>query len=431
MNFSGGKTGLAAGAGVAVGALTCVLLAAVTQWGHFIPSANVASDYSTAIVIAFLIGIALSLAPVIPAEDRMPLLALWCLRSLTTLGFMLLYENNYGLDAYTYYLEAQGISYDTSLTGFGKGTGNIGWLIWWINRWLPSDNSYHSLKVIFSLIGMLSTYAIYRAVVKYSGHGRPRLLLFLGAFPSVVFWSSILGKDPVMLFGISVYAAGVLYWMATRNPLWLIPAALGAALSSSIRPWTAFILALPMLPLGFFYVRKSFWRISYLIFATAVVYGSALIFTEHFTFSSVDDLVRKTNKISRSWSVGGSRQEVPEFGSLGEMLSFAPVGMFTALFRPLPGEVANMFGLLAGLENLFLLGMVYLCFRRFSWQKIRDPAAVWAISLLISWSFIYSYVSYQNLGSAFRFRLQVLPLMLVLLAYLSSREAGRDIPREE
>lgn len=423
------QTSTGAVMGILGGIAACVFLACVTEWGHFIPSANVATDYATALVLAFGIGLALWISP-LSREDRRILAVLWILRCLTTLGFMLLYENNYGLDAYTYYLEAKEINFDTSLTGFGKGTGNIGWLIWYINKWLPSSNSYHALKVIFSLIGLLSIYLIYSAAARYSGRRNPRLLLFLGAFPSVVFWSSILGKDPIMLLGISVYAAGVLYWMATRNLIWILPAFAGAVLASSIRPWTAFILALPMLPLGFFYVRGAFYRVGYALFSVALLFLSAQIFVEHFTFKSVDDLVRKTNIISRSWSVGGSRQEVPEFQSIGEMIAFAPAGMFTALLRPLPGEVRNLFGTLAGIENLFLLFLIYLSIRRFTWRRLFDPAAVWAISLLFSWSFIYSYVSYQNLGSAFRFRLQVLPLLLLLLAYLAQRQEP-EMPAEE
>jgi hypothetical protein len=339
---------------------------------------------------------------------------------------MLFYENSYGLDAYTYYLEAKEINFDWSVTGFGKGTGNIGMFIWYINQWMPMRDSYHTLKVVFSLIGLASIYIIYRSVVRYSGVSRPKLLLFLGAFPSALFWSSILGKDPVMLFGISLYVAGAMYWMASRNPLWILLGVAGALVASSIRPWTAFILALPMLTLGLFYVRGIALRSIYILITAGLIVASAQLFIDHFTFRGVDDLVKQTNLISRSWSIGGSRQEVPEFGSLGEMVAFAPLGMFTALFRPLPGEVMNLFGLLAGMENAFLLWLMYLSARRFRWRRLADPAVAWGISLLLSWSFIYSYVSYQNLGSAFRFRLQVLPILLLVLLQLARKPTDQE-----
>ena len=103
---------------------------------------------------------------------------------------------------------------------------------------------------------------------------------------------------------------------------------------------------------------------------------------------------------------------------MGEMLSFAPIGMFTALFRPLPGEVNNIFGILAGLENGLLLFLIASGIYRARWRAWFDPAVVWALTTLLSWSFVYGFVSAQNLGSAFRFRLQILPVLLSLALYL-------------
>lgn len=412
------KNGLLLLAGLIVGFLSCLFLSKVTLWGHFIPSANVATDYSWALLLALLIGISISIWPV-PREDRSLLVGLWIIRCFVVLGAMLLYENNYGLDAYTYYLESKDFSYNWNYVGFGNGTGNIGLIIWYLNKFLPAENSYHSIKVIFSLIGMAAVYLFYRAITIYSGRTWPFLLAFLGTFPSLVFWSSILGKDPIVFFGISLYCAGTLRCMKSPKVLWILMALAGVVIAASIRPWTAFILMVPGITIGFFHIRDGFLKISFLVLASILVYQSALVFQDHFSLGSLDELVHKTNIISKAWSIGGSRQEVPEFHSLQEMGYFAPIGMFTALFRPLPFEVPNFFGLLAGLENAVLLFLLVLGIKRFSFSKLKNPAVIWGLVLLIAWSAVYAFVSYQNLGSASRFRLQVLPVLLAILIYLA------------
>jgi len=404
-------------AGIVAAAAACALLAGVTVWGHFIPTDNAATDYASAVIMAALIGAGISLWP-FPREEKSDLLLLWLLRCGTTLGFMLLYENNYGLDAYAYFADAREPSYDWASLGFGRGTENIGAIVWYLNHLIPLPDSFHALKVVFSFFGFIAVYIFYSSLVYYLG-SRPRwLLLALGGFPSLIFWSSILGKDPVILFGISVYCAGMLRYLRSGSIVPFLFALGGALGASAIRPWTAVILTIPTVVA--FTLRYRNWplRIVGLVMGGYAMVQSAQIVADRFLVVGVDDLVKKANLISKAWGVGGSAQAIPDFYNVSEMLSFAPAGMFTALFRPLPGEVNNMFGILAGLENGVLLFLVLSGIYRARWRAWLDPAVVWALATLFSWSLVYGFVSSQNLGSAFRFRLQVLPLLLSLALYL-------------
>jgi hypothetical protein len=49
----------------------------------------------------------------------------------------------------------------------------------------------------------------------------------------------------------------------------------------------------------------------------------------------------------------------------------------------------------------------------------------WAVLLIVVWAAAYGFVSYQNLGGAVRYRLQILPVLVGLLLYIvASRRAG-------
>ncbi len=101
------------------------------------------------------------------------------------------------------------------------------------------------------------------------------------------------------------------------------------------------------------------------------------------------------------------------------MIAFLPIGTFTALFRPLPFEVPNTFGTLAGLENAYLLALFVVGLSRHGLRWFRQPILLWAVTALLVWGAAYGFASYQNLGTSFRYRAQVAPILLLLGLYLA------------
>jgi hypothetical protein len=109
--------------------------------------------------------------------------------------------------------------------------------------------------------------------------------------------------------------------------------------------------------------------------------------------------------------------------SLKDIILFVPQGIFTVLFRPLPGDVNNVFGFLAGLEGAFLLILLGLAVKRARWSELANPVCIWAILLIAIWAAFYAFVGY-NMGTICRYRVQVLPVFLGLLLYMTSRKTA-------
>ena len=103
---------------------------------------------------------------------------------------------------------------------------------------------------------------------------------------------------------------------------------------------------------------------------------------------------------------------------MSSMITFMPIGAFTALFRPLPFEIMNPFGILAGLENAFILTLLVIGLMRCGFGWMRQPILLWAATTLLIWGAVYGFASYQNLGTAFRFKVQVVPILLLLGLFL-------------
>src|SRR5690606_13435527 len=121
------------------------------------------------------------------------------------------------------------------------------------------------------------------------------------------FWSSILGKDPVVLLGIALYAYGVLA-SARRGRWMLVPMAAGLALLAYIRIWLIPILLLAALPLLF----SSRWglgrRLVALAWMAALGVAAALQVSDVFMLVG-EDLPDAISRISQAWADdGGSGQ---------------------------------------------------------------------------------------------------------------------------
>jgi hypothetical protein len=402
---------LAAAAGAAVPAFLLI----VGQLGQWIPQAAIHRDYLQGVVWAMLLGAGILLWPVTERE-RLLLIGLWAVRCVVTLGAMLAYEGMYSfLDAYSYFGDAATGRIELGDTGFGRGTELITLLS---SVQTAVIDSYHALKVSYSYIGLIAVFLLYRAGGLLLGRTSERLLLVLGLFPSVLFWSSIIGKEPPVLLGMALYCYGVIGWLRRRHAGYMLIVAAGIVVAMSIRTWNGPILVAPLMVLLIGGVRGVWTKIALFAASGLVLVLSVRFLLSQFGVQVARDLLEAIDTYSQAWAIGGSAQQLDiDFTSFRSVIAFMPRGAFTALFRPLPGEVMNPFGLVAGFENLALLLLAGVAVVRTRWRDLKEPVVLWAVALVLVWASIYGFIAYQNLGTAVRFKLQILPVLLGLLLY--------------
>ena len=394
--------------------------------GHYITSTDIVRDYLVAVVWGILLFLVVALLPA-NSKERKALLLLWMVKLVVTLGVMLPYEQIYCGDACGYHrfgLTVHGwwpaMTEYAGAPGFGNGTANMVVFTHW--HAVLISKSYHAMKVTWSLLGFFAIYLFYRAATFYLDRRDVRVLYLLGLFPGILFWSSILGKDPLTLLGIAAYAIGVAGWYRQRRLRWLVVLAAGLLFAASIRVWLGPIF---MLPLVLLMLRDANWPRRILIGGLAIA-AFGFVFSlslDRFHIDSAEEAVSTTNTISQSWAHGGSAQKISGgLNSFDDIVMFMPSGMFTALFRPLPGEIGSAFGFLASLENLYLLWLLCVVMAHSRWHRLfKDPLLFWAAMLVLTWSSVYGIASYQNLGTAVRFKLQIEPILLLLLQRLAQR----------
>jgi len=418
------------------GLLILLLVDIVPALGRRIPQDDVASDYRVGFLWAVALWLTLLVWPIRETDKRV-LLWVWPVKMVVVLGAMLLVESHYtDNDAFRYFSIPQREGYRWPGFAFGEGTANVVSLSWLHQQIIP--DSYHAMKVSFAMVGLVAVYLLYRAAVRFLGREDIRVLYLLALFPSILFWSSILGKDPVMLLGISLYTYGVVSIYTYRRPdlrrlgyVGLFAA--GVTIASLIRVWLGPILLAPLAVFGMTGGRHIFVKAFLIIVVVSALTQAVALTSERFNLSgesfdveSAAGLVKTTDYISHTAAKGaveegGSSQAVAKFHDLRGMAMFVPIGAFTALFRPLPGEILNPFGFLASLENLLLLTLTVRAISRSQWKDLRQPLVLWATTVVLVWSVVYGFASTQNLGTGARWKLQILPLLVGLLCYLGRR----------
>lgn len=405
---------------IAVGAI--FLSGSVEVLGRNVPDADLNSGYLSAVGVAIALGAFFALLPN-EEKDRLALLTVWSLKVAVTLGVMLFYEDHYYLlDSYVYYSVVQSGLLQGAAFSFGDGTGNTISIVWLMFQAVP--DSFHALKVLFSGVGLAGVFIIYRASALLLGGSDLRVFYGFALFPSILFWSSIIGKDPVVLFGIGLYIFGVVGWYTTGANRYLIPLATGVLVAILIRLWLGPVLLAPLLVQSLMAEQRIERRLIYGFGAVVLLIFAATQVLEMFDVESQADLLAVVDTTAQGFSEvdGGSSQEINrDLSNIPSLVGFMPLAIFTTLFRPLPGEVNNVFGVFAGLESAALLAMSVVAAWRVKRQDLRDPIVQWAIFYVILWTLMYSFVSYGNLGTAVRYRLQVLPVLLGLVLFLGRR----------
>jgi hypothetical protein len=406
---------------ILVGFFCSILITQVSYTNIDYSTRNSSQQYIVGLVWAVLILCSFFFLPV-RGDEKRALMWLWVFKSFVTLGFMIIYESVYTLDARLYYQHALHGDFFFSLEEF-NGTETITGLVWLILRFLPVFESYHAIKVIFSAFGLLGIYFFYKAFADYF-NASVKLLWFLGLFPSIIFWSSILGKDPICFLGIGLFAYGsrIMFKEASLRAFFILIVA--AILMSFVRLWTPIIFAIPV-ALSYLLASQSKEKKQaprWLIVTSMVgaLYLGIGSFANKLQLDNLEEANKRVNLMSRSWaSNGGSGQKPPEFRSATDIIKFVPVGAFTAMFRPLPGEINNPFGIIAGFENLYMLAAILLYFYRRRMSELDNAFGRYLLITPLIWASIYGFFSYQNLGTAVRFKLQILPFLLILAYRIS------------
>lgn len=286
---------------------------------------------------------------------------------------------------------------------------------------------YHALKVVFAFLGYLGIWLFYRAFVVVVGRPFPLAFYALALYPSILFWSSIFGKDPVFMLFLGLYAYGSAAWLS-RGSLggvaWAGVAMLGSYL---FRPWMAAIEAIPFLLASL--VRLIGWvpvALGLSVVVGAVGLGVGLTGPlKVLEVSSFVEIMASRAEGQTGQGESGTGLTLAEAQELWQTPQGIALVIFTGLFRPLPFDIKNMLVGIAALENSILLILFLVSMLKYlRGALMKSPVVLWAMTYSLIWAAAYGLIVLTNFGAGTRYRLQVLPFMILLILLLL-RPEGR------
>jgi hypothetical protein len=270
--------------------------------------------------------------------------------------------------------------------------------------------------LVFSFLSFVGSIFFYRAFTTTfprADHRRYALLVFF--LPSLVFWTSDVSKESIMMLALGMVAYGAAKLFARQHGAiaLIIP---GAVIGYYIRP-NELLLVTSGFAVGMMLpseaVRRragGLRRVASLAFLVALVFISWTLTLKYIHGGGGTLSLQQVNANNSGNGFG--------FGSSGIPYSNNPAtfprDVYNVLFNPLVIKAHGNSQRVAGLENLVLIGIILASIR----QLRILPRAAFArpyvmMCVVYSVAFIYTFAALGNLGLIERERVMLLPFFLV------------------
>lgn len=282
--------------------------------------------------------------------------------------------------------------------------------------------------LVFGFLAFLGLVLMFRAfclAVPDGDHRRYGLLLFL--WPSLIFWPASIGKESWMLLCLGLTLYGIARVLVVR-PGGFVLMALGLSGMVVVRPHVGILVAAALVP-AYFLRRGSgmgaLGPVSKAVGLVVLLVGFSLIAAQAERFFGFEDLTTSSlgdalERTEQQTTTGGSAYEPVV---VRNPLQY-PWAVVTVLVRPFPTEADNGQMLFTSLEGFALIALIaFSVTRTSSFRATLTRRPYVAFALVYVGMFCFAFAAMGNFGILARQRVQVLPLLFVLLAVTTGRSA--------
>ena len=324
-------------------------------------------------------------------------------------------------DAERYWFLGQDLSASSWIDFLKPGTDVVKFLSFPLVKFF--NLPFWSGFLIFSLISFAGVLILYRTLMRIAGSNVKLhvLVLVLMLLPNLHFWTSLIGKEALILIPLTVFCAEL-----SRKryfSVWLLMSLLAVAV---IRPHVAFVLSLT-------YVLALLLTFPLSLKRKAMVLGGLALMTGLFTWllNSVQDFSGGFQRVLQKYEA-----HIRYFKTTDGYVPLdaypLPAKLFTFYFRPQPLERSGLFYHVVSTENLLLLliaGFTLWYGLRYFAELRSRLLFVFPLLFMTALGLMYVY-AYANYGIIVRTRIMTTPflylfILLVLTAEKSKAPAGK------
>lgn len=324
--------------------------------------------------------------------------------------------------------------------------GNVDWAQWIDNGWFQfigvvyyifGDNAVFNLTFVTVVnavavgIAVALTYAT--VMEAYEDHRIAAASAFVFAvFPGAIFFQSLPLKEGTSVFAIMCVVYGLTRHVRRRDGIGWCGVIIGGLILAALRVYlipvlvyAVFLCVMPMPRIGFLrqLVRLSLYGIGFAMLGFYLVGQSGIAVDQHEAFQYFD--VERLNQTRASLIRGSGRMYSEESKAVfGEdwlhNLVLAARGLFHFIVSVDLTRIRSLRQFAAVPEAVLLISALPLLIRGLL-ESLRRKGQVTLpiIVFFFALMFVYSSAS-TNLGALYRWRLQALPLLLILIFYGAS-----------
>ena len=289
---------------------------------------------------------------------------------------------------------------------------------------LFSFGNYHVHTIAMSLFSFLGCTYLFKAFYRFLEDKKHVLLLAVFCIPSVIFYSSGVLKEGVLMAGLGFFFYAILHLSsAYKRPGYWLLLVFGTLLLVIMKIYV-FICLVPALMywIGSRWVWKERPLVFFIVFNVSVFAGLYLLSITmpdkdvfYMLYKKKDDF---TNVAMQYES--GSFITTPELQPTPmSFLSYIPFAVYTVIMRPYIWEQGSLLVKMAGLENLLLLFCMVIPF--FAWRK-RTTAEKKIIYFLLMFIFyLYILIGFTTpvLGAIIRYKVPALPFLVIVCLFFT------------
>lgn len=279
---------------------------------------------------------------------------------------------------------------------------------------LFSLGSFHVHVLFFNFLSFVGLVAIYRSFKAMFYIRKEWLIGALFLLPSVLFWSSSVLKESLLLFFL-----GIICFNLTKKKQYNFTSFIIILFSLIMLVLLKFYVALPLVLVMFSYLINKFVRKPFVVYPLLIFVGIIIIFNSSLlkviVLKQQDfiQLVENTN--------AGSYFEIPVLqASFLSVLQAIPQGILNCFVRPLPNSSLSIMALPALLENLLILVGIGFAFPQIIKKKTWVKNNINSLLFLIVFTLLlFSIIGITTpvAGALVRYKVAALPFLGIFILY--------------
>ena len=277
--------------------------------------------------------------------------------------------------------------------------------------------------LLYATLGLMGILILIKIIRNITGKQQIHwIFLFLLFLPSMHFWTSFIGKEPIVFLGLAMA-----FYALSQTKIHAVYLGVGLLLVGLIRPQMAAIFIFCLGIAFLFY--KSYWSWKYILFfgILGLLVFIGLTQASWFDSFSLDAVQYYIDVHHKVLAKSDSYVPLEDYSWIYKI--------FTYYFRPLPGEIQGMMGWLQGFENLMLLAFfgagviaLILNIRKHNFKLSLLESSIILFFLV---SAIILSLAYSNFGLISRMKNMSMPFMLMIcihwiLTYLNSTSYAKS-----